>query len=177
MKKGSNMKKAAFFDRDGVLNKDINYLYRKEDLIWIPGAKQALRRCCELGYLICVVTNQSGIARGYFSEEDMHELHKHMSHELANADISTIHFYHCPHLPPPDGKTPPYNIVCSCRKPLPGLIIKAQEEHNLDLSNSFLVGDSPRDLQCAEDAGVSAAYLFKEENLYEFLQKNEVFRQ
>ena len=89
--------KAVFFDRDGVLNVDVDYLHRIEDLQWVDGAREALAYLCELGYKIFVVTNQSGVARGYYTVEDMNKLHAHMAAELGKAGAKVEKFYYCPH--------------------------------------------------------------------------------
>ena len=109
--------KAVFFDRDGVLNVDVDYLYRIEDLQWVDGAREALAYLCELGYKIFVVTNQSGVARGYYTVEDMNKLHAHMAFELGKAGAKVEKFYYCPHHK--EGKVAEYAIDCDCRKPKP----------------------------------------------------------
>jgi D-glycero-D-manno-heptose 1,7-bisphosphate phosphatase len=161
-------KKAVFFDRDGVLNKDKDYLYRIEELEWIEGAREAVAYLTHLGYCIFVVTNQSGIARGYYKEEDMQRLHEHMAREIAAAGGKITKFYYCPHLP--NGKVAKYAIECDCRKPKPGLLMQAMSEYNICKESSFLIGDKKRDIESAEAAGIRG-YLYENGNLLEFVKK------
>ena len=154
--------KAAFFDRDGVLNVDKSYLYKIEDLEWIDGAKEALAYLTQQGYTIFVVTNQSGIARGYYTVDDMNKLHEFMAQQVAAAGGKIEKFYYCPHLP--EGKIAEYAVECDCRKPKPGLILRAFEEYGIDKDAAFLIGDKPRDVESAEAAGIKG-YLFSGGNL------------
>ena len=147
-------KRAAFFDRDGTLNVDKGYLYRKEDFAWLEDAVDAIRACNEADALVIVVTNQSGVARGYYKEADIRALHDWMNDDLANYGAHIDGFYYCPHLP--DGTVEKYAVICDCRKPKPGLIKEACRDFPIDRSRSFLIGDSPRDLECAERAGVKS---------------------
>lgn len=160
--------KAAFFDRDGVLNVDKSYLYKIEDLEWIDGAKEALAYLTQQGYTIFVVTNQSGIARGYYSVDDMNKLHDFMAQQVAAAGGKIEKFYYCPHLP--EGKIAEYAVECDCRKPKPGLILRAFEEYDIDKDNAFLIGDKPRDVESAEAAGIKG-YLFSGGNLLNFVKE------
>ncbi len=159
--------KAVFFDRDGVLNVDVDYLYRIEDLVWVDGAREALAHLCKLGYKIFVVTNQSGVARGYYTIEDMNKLHAHMASELEKYGTKIEKFYYCPHHK--EGKVAEYAIECDCRKPKPGMIIQALAENDLDKEACFLIGDSKRDVEAAEAADIKG-YLFKNGNLLEFVK-------
>lgn len=161
------MRPAVFFDRDGVLNSDKGYLYRAEDFEWMPGAAEAVRYLNGRGYLVFVVTNQSGVARGYYSEEDVVRLHGWMNAELAKFGAHIDAFYYCPHLP--DGSVEAYRCACECRKPLPGLILQAFGEWNVDKDRSFLVGDRLSDVQAAEAAGISG-FTFPGGNLYDFIK-------
>lgn len=144
--------KAVFLDRDGTLNVDVAYLYEIEKFNWIPGAKEALKYLTEQGYTLFVVTNQSGVARGYFAEEKVHQLHAFIQSELAEIGVKIEKFYYCPHLP--DGPIPKYAIECDCRKPKPGMILQACHEYDIDKEKSFLVGDGKRDVEAAEAAGI-----------------------
>lgn len=144
--------KAVFLDRDGTLNVDVAYLYEIEKFKWIPGAKEALKYLTEQGYTLFVVTNQSGVARGYFPEERVHELHGFIQRELDEVGVKIEKFYYCPHLP--DGPIPKYAIECDCRKPKPGMILQACKEYDIDKEKSFLVGDGKRDVEAAEAAGI-----------------------
>lgn len=160
--------KAAFFDRDGVLNIDKSYLYKIEDLEWIDGAKDALAYLTEKGYTIFVVTNQSGIARGYYTVTDMEKLHEFMAQQVAAAGGKIEKFYYCPHLP--EGKVAEYAVECDCRKPKPGLILRAFAEYDIDKDAAFLIGDKPRDVESAEAAGIKGC-LFEGGNLLNFVKE------
>lgn len=160
--------KAAFFDRDGVLNVDKSYLYKIEDLEWIDGAKEALAYLTKKGYTIFVVTNQSGIARGYYTVADMEKLHSFMAQEIEAAGGRIEKFYYCPHLP--GGKVAEFAVECDCRKPKPGLILRAFEEYDIDKDKAFLIGDKPRDVESAEAAGIKGC-LFEGGNLLNFVKE------
>lgn len=160
--------KAAFFDRDGVLNIDKEYLHCIEELEWVDGAKEAVAYLTKEGYTVFVVTNQSGIARGYYKVEDMQRLHEHMAAEVAAAGGKITKFYYCPHLP--TGKVAQYAIECDCRKPKPGLLLQAMSEYHICKENSFLIGDKKRDLESAEAAGIRG-YLYENGNLLEFVKE------
>ena len=160
--------KAAFFDRDGVLNVDKSYLYKIEDLEWIDGAKEALAYLTQNGYTIFVVTNQSGIARGYYTVTDMEKLHEFMAQQVAAAGGKIEKFYYCPHLP--KGKVVEYAVECDCRKPKPGLILRAFAEYDIDKDAAFLIGDKPRDVESAEAAGIKGC-LFEGGNLLNFVKE------
>ena len=152
--------KAAFFDRDGVLNVDKSYLYKIEDLEWIDGAKEALAYLTQQGYTVFVVTNQSGIARGYYTVDDMNKLHNYMEQQVAAEGGKIEKFYYCPHLP--EGKIAEYAVECDCRKPKPGLILRSFEEYDIDKDAAFLIG--------AEAAGIKG-YLFSGGNLLNFVKE------
>lgn len=161
-------RKAVFFDRDGVLNIDKDYLHDIEELEWVEDAKEAVAFLTELGYTIFVVTNQSGIERGYYEVEDMIKLHEHMTKELAAAGGKVTKFYYCPHLP--SSKIKEYAVECDCRKPKPGLLLQAMNEYPIDKEASFLIGDKQRDLDSAQAAGIRG-YLYEGGNLLEFVKK------
>jgi D-glycero-D-manno-heptose 1,7-bisphosphate phosphatase len=157
-----------FLDRDGVLNVDHGYVHRWEDFDWIPGAKEAVRRFNAAGWLVIVITNQSGIGRGYYTEDEMHALHERMQAALAEAGARIDAFYYCPQHPeaaqeayrhpdPPD------------RKPNPGMLLKALAEWPVDRERSVMVGDKPADLEAALRAGVRGL-LFEGGNLDAFLR-------
>ncbi len=163
--------KAVFFDRDGVLNRDIAYLHRAEDLEWIPGAKKLVAALCQEGVRLFVVTNQSGVARGYFPEEDVRRLHDFMNAELKKSGGAITEFFYCPHLP--GAAVSVYDKDCDCRKPKPGMILRAMEKYDLAPEDCVLIGDSPRDIEAAEAAGVRG-FLFDEDNLYDFAKKRGI---
>jgi histidinol-phosphate phosphatase family protein len=134
---------AVFLDRDGTLMEDVDYCGDPRDVRVFAGAGEALRRLKSAGFRLIVVTNQSGIGRGYFTEETYRAVDAELRRQLG-ADLIDAS-YHCPHLPD-DG--------CACRKPSPQLVINAAREHRLDLTRSFLVGDKSSDVECGRAAGV-----------------------
>lgn len=139
--------KAAFFDRDGTINVDVNYLHRPEDLVFIDGMPEFIHKWNQWGYKVIVVTNQAGIARGMYSEEDMRALHRHMNERLAEWGAHVDAFYHCPH-------HPEFTGPCSCRKPEPGMFKKAIHDFDLDPSQCIMFGDKPWDVEAAQRCGV-----------------------
>ena len=135
---------AVFLDRDGTLIEERSYPSTREDVVVLPGVGQALQRLSAAGYLRIVLTNQSAVARGMLTEEELAELHEHMDRQLAVSGGSVDGIYYCPHHP--DGSAVGYNHRCACRKPGRGLLDLALLEHPVDLSASIFIGDSPRDL-------------------------------
>jgi D-glycero-D-manno-heptose 1,7-bisphosphate phosphatase len=162
---------AVFFDRDGVLNMDHGYTYRQQDFEWVPGAIQTIQYFNDLGYLVFVITNQSGIARGFYTEQDVHDLHAFINRELAKSGNHIDEFYYCPHHP--QGKMIQYSFSCDCRKPEPGMLIQALKKWDIDIQRSLMIGDKISDLQAAEAAGIKG-YLFDSANLYEFILKRVI---
>lgn len=160
--------KVVFLDRDGVLDVDKGYLYKTEDLQWIPGAKSAVALLCDLGYKVLVATNQSGIARGYYSLADMENLHRFMEQEFEHTGGRISHFYYCPHYK--DGCVTPYAVECQCRKPKPGMILQGLADFKADTRRSFMIGDNAKDVQAAEAAGIRG-FLFPGGNLLSFVWK------
>ncbi|HEX4635917.1 MAG TPA: HAD family hydrolase [Rhizomicrobium sp.] len=157
---------AVFFDRDGVLNRDIGYLHRPKDFEWLEGAKEAVRLCNEAGYLVFVVTNQAGVARGNYGEEDVHKLHAWMNSELALIGAHVDAFEYCPHHP--DGLEGPYRRACRRRKPEPGMLLDLLSQWPVDKDASFLIGNMQSDLDAAAGAGLTA-YLYRGGNLADFV--------
>ena len=157
------MRQAIFFDRDGVLNEEVGYLYEVERFKWIDGARDAIKLCNERGLLTVVVTNQSGIARGFYTAREVDNLHAYMQKSLAEVGAHIDAFYYCPHHP--EGKIPEFSIVCDCRKPKPGLILRACAELDINPAQSILFGDSKRDIEAAQAAGLRAGILFTGGNL------------
>jgi D-glycero-D-manno-heptose 1,7-bisphosphate phosphatase len=143
--------RAVFLDRDGVINVEKEYLHRIEEFELIPGAPEAVRLLKEAGYRVVVVTNQSGVARGYYPLEAVHLLHRHLDRELALRGTSVDAYYICPHHPVHGlGE---YGTECGCRKPLPGMLLKAAEDLSLDLNRSYLIGDKLSDIEAGRAAG------------------------
>ena len=158
----------CLLDRDGVLNIDKDYLHKAEEVEWIPGSREAIVWLNRQGFQVVVVTNQSGVARGYFTEDDVKKLHVWMADEVKKAGGEIAAFYYCPHLPGATVKQ--YDVDCSCRKPRPGMILQALADFNVQPDNAFLIGDSPRDVEAAEAAGVKG-YLYAGGSLLDLAQK------
>lgn len=143
--------KAVFLDRDGVINVEKGYLHQVADFEFLPGVPQALRLLKEAGFLLIVVTNQSGVARGYYSLEAVDKLHQHLQHELLAHGVAIDGFYICPHHP--DHGLGEYTVDCSCRKPLPGMLEQAVSDFSLDPAGSYLVGDKLSDTTAGRAVG------------------------
>ncbi len=148
------MNKAIFLDRDGTINEEVNYLKRPEDIKIIPNAIKALRLFKSLGFLNIIITNQSGVARGFISEDDLDKIHSELIHRLKEKDRNLIDdiFFSPFH---PEGIIEKYKIESEDRKPSIGLIRKAQSKHGIEIKESFFIGDSLTDMQCAENAGLT----------------------
>ena len=146
------MKKALFLDRDGVINKEKNYLYKIEDFEFIDGVFETCRYFLQNGYIIIIITNQAGIARGKYTEDDYKVLTDWMLKEFEKENIKISKVYHCPHHPDFSGE-------CECRKPNAGMILYAQKEFDIDLGQSILVGDKNSDIGAGINAGIKKNYL------------------
>ncbi len=138
---------AAFLDRDGVLNVDHGYAHRPDQLEWVAGAPEAIRLLNEAGYIVIVVTNQSGVARGLYSEAAVRQFHTHMQDALLAQGTHIDAFYYCPHHP--EGTVKELAVQCRCRKPGPGMLEQAAQEWPIDLGRSFLIGDRDNDIVAA----------------------------
>jgi len=166
------LRPALFLDRDGVLNDDRGFVHRWEDFHWIPGAREAIAAFNRAGWLVFVVTNQSGIGRGYYTEEAMHALHARMIEDLAESGGRIDAVYYCPQHPEAAVETyrhpdPPD------RKPNPGMILRALAEWPVDRERSVMVGDKPADLEAALRAGVRGL-LFPGGDLAKFLEAEAI---
>jgi len=144
------MNKAIFLDRDGTINVEKNYLYKSEDWEWIKGSLEAIKGFNLLGYLVIVVTNQAGVARGLYNCEDVECLHDYVSRLLKAAGAQIDDYYYCPH-------HPLYGEIrdCDCRKPKAGLLFKAQAERDIDLKSSYMIGDKASDILAGYGVGVT----------------------
>ncbi|MDE3058788.1 MAG: HAD family hydrolase [Bacteroidota bacterium] len=142
---------AVFVDRDGTVNKDVDFLVSPNQLQIIPRSDSAIRELNNLGVKVFIVTNQSGIARGFLTEETVAEIHRELSSQLRSAGAYIDAYYYCPHLPGVDD--PRYNVECECRKPKPGMLLQAAREHNVDLRQSFVIGDRCRDVDMGKNVG------------------------
>lgn len=142
------LKKAVFLDRDGTINKDKGYVYQIEEFEILPGVIKGLRLLQDVGYLLILVTNQSGIARGYYTEQDFQILTAWMMERFKTMGIQIAEVYYCPHLP--NAPIPMYRKICRCRKPGTGLYERAVKEFHIDLSKSYAIGDKIRDCSICE---------------------------
>lgn len=147
---------AVFLDRDGVINSDTGYVSQWSEFVFLPGAIEAMQRLSRAGYALIVVTNQSGIARGYYSERDFATLTQHMRHDLSHQGVSIAGVYYCPHHV--DGVSADYRKACSCRKPAPGLLLRAIDDHNIDAKRSAIVGDKASDMEAGSNAGITRRF-------------------
>jgi len=151
--------KAAFLDRDGVINVDTGYVYRWEEFEFISGYLEALKVLQENGYLLFIVTNQSGIARGKYTIKEYEFLTDAMVNHLSINGINITEVYYCPHL---EGSLiKKYNVACDCRKPKPGMLVRAATEWGINLGESILIGDKASDIEAAKLAGIGKAYKIK----------------
>lgn len=144
------MRKAIFLDRDGTINVEKHYLHEIEDFEFLSGVQEGLRLLQQAGYLLIIVTNQSGIGRGYYTEKDFMLLNEWMLCRLKEQDISISNVYYCPHLP--DAQVEQYRITCNCRKPALGMYELAVKEFDIDLDESWAIGDKIRDCAICESS-------------------------
>ena len=158
---------AVFFDRDGVLNVDKAYVYRIEDFGWIAGAREAIKLCNDRGYLAFVVTNQSGVARGYYGVDDINRLHDWMSRELAKVGAHIEEFQYCPYHE--EGTVEEFRRASDRRKPAPGMILDCLKTWPVRKESSLLIGDNPRDVEAAVAAGIPG-HLFEGGDLLTFVR-------
>jgi D-glycero-D-manno-heptose 1,7-bisphosphate phosphatase len=144
--------KTIFLDRDGVINQEKNYLYKIGDFIFIDGIFDACKYFHNLGFRIIIITNQSGIQRGYFTETDYLNLTHWMLDEFKKNNIEILDVFHCPHGP---------NSLCECRKPMSGMFIKAKEKYNINMNKSWAIGDKEDDIIAAKNAGIHNTVLVR----------------
>ncbi|MBT3362716.1 MAG: D-glycero-beta-D-manno-heptose 1,7-bisphosphate 7-phosphatase [Chloroflexi bacterium] len=149
------MNKAVFLDRDGTMAEDVNYCSRPEDFELFPSTAQAIKLFSDMGFKVIVVTNQSGIARGYFTQDTLTEIHSKMTRELAKEGVRLDAIYYCPHHPDDN---------CECRKPKPKLILQAAKDFDLDLARSYMVGDFQSDIALGKAAGCKTMLIAKEKS-------------
>ena len=162
----TNKQKAVFLDRDGTINKYVGFLRNIDDFELIEGVAEAIKLINQSGYLAIVVTNQPVIARGEVTWEELNDIHKKMATLLGKEGAYVDGIYICPHHPDKgfEGERQEYKIDCDCRKPKPGLLLQAAKDFNIDLSESYMIGDSHRDVEAGENAGVKKSILIKENN-------------
>ena len=159
-----NRQKAIFLDRDGTINKYVGFLRNIGDFELIEGVSEAIKLINQSGYLAIVVTNQPVIARGEVSWDELNEIHKKMATLLGKDGAYIDGLYICPHHPDKGfvGERPEYKIDCECRKPKPGLLLQAAKDFNIDLKESYMIGDSHRDVEAGENAGLKKSVKVEE---------------
>ncbi len=156
--------KAVFLDRDGVINDgSLYYTYRPVDFRLNNGVCEGLKLLQDAGYLLIVITNQGGVAKGQYTEDDINATHAYMQELLAESNVRVTGIYYCPH----HSDISP----CSCRKPSPGMLLSAIADFGIDPSQSFMIGDSKRDIEAAEAAGVTGIKISKNENILPYCQQ------
>ena len=144
--------KTIFLDRDGVINKEVNYLHKIDDFEFINGVFDTCLYFQNLGYEIIIITNQSGISRGYYSESDYQKLTLWMINQFKKSNIEILDIFHCPHGP---------DSICNCRKPMPGMFLKAKTKHNIDMEKSWMIGDKEVDVIAANASGIHNTILVR----------------
>ena len=169
----TNKQKAIFLDRDGTINKYVGFLRNIDDFELIEGVAEAIKLINQSGYLAIVVTNQPVIARGEVSWEELNEIHEKMATLLGKEGAYVDGIYICPHHPDKgfEGERPEYKIDCDCRKPKPGLLLQAAKDFNIELSESYMIGDSHRDVEAGENAGVKKSIRVEENCEYSLVNK------
>lgn len=145
--------RTVFLDRDGTINVEKNYLFRKEDFEFIDSVPQAIARLKQNGYQVIVVSNQAGVARGYYTEEDVQKLHYYINEELRKWNAFIDAFYYCPHHP--EAGIGKYKVECQCRKPQIGLFQKACKDFSVDKNHSWMIGDNRGDIEAGKQFGLS----------------------
>lgn len=160
-----NKQKAIFLDRDGTINKYVGFLRKIDEFELLPGVEEAIKKINESGYLAIVVTNQPVIARGEVTVEELNEIHKKLETELGYEGAYIDGLYYCPHHPHKgyEGEIPELKIDCECRKPKPGMLLKAAEDFNIDLSQSWMIGDGENDVKAGKAAGCKTALIGQED--------------
>jgi len=154
-------KKAVFLDRDGVINKEKNFVTSWEEFEFIDGIFENIKKLNKAGFLVIVVTNQSGISRGFYTEETLKEIHDKMIKIMENNGAHIDDIFYCPH----------YDDNCSCRKPNPGMILEAAKKYNIDLSKSWVVGDSERDIEAGRRAGCKTILVKVNTNIKDVVER------
>lgn len=150
------MNKAILLDRDGTINVDHGYVYKRAQLDIIPGVTEALKLFQEMDFILIVITNQSGIGRGYYTLKDAEAFNEHLQTELNKYNIKIAHFYICPHSPDED---------CTCRKPSPYMVDQAIQEYNIDVKRSYMFGDKESDIVCGERANIQSYMVKNQQSL------------
>ncbi len=152
----SSSKRAVFLDRDGVICYDVHYMSSPDQFRLMPGVGEGIRKLNEAGFLVIVVTNQSGLRRGLITEENLKKIHERMIRELSSYGARIDDIYVCPCLPEED---------CDCRKPKPGMILEAAKKHNIELSSSYMIGDKQIDADAGKAAGCKTILITEDPSL------------
>lgn len=165
----ANKQKAVFIDRDGTINRYVGFLTNIDDFELLDGAAEAIKKINESGYLAIVVTNQPVIARGEVSIEELDMIHNKLETLLGDKGAYIDALYYCPHHPDKGfaGERAEYKIVCDCRKPKPGMLIEAADDYNIDLRQSWMIGDGINDVEAGKAAGCRTAYIYTDEKMDE----------
>ena len=158
--------KAIFLDRDGVINKEVNYLRKIDQIEFIDGVFDSFRYFLKLSYEIVIITNQSGIAKGYLSHNDFQNISAWMLDQFSDKNIKILDIIYCPHNPESN---------CQCRKPMPGMFLEAQNRYNIDMSKSWMIGDKETDIKAANNAGVGHTILVKSGHKVDSKNTNATF--
>ena len=158
--------KTIFLDRDGVINKEVNYLHKIKDFEFINGVFEACLQYQELNYQIIIISNQSGISRGLYSEEDYQILDDWMINKFKSEGVKILNSFYCLHLP---------EYKCNCRKPSPGMLIEANRIHNIDFTKSWMIGDKETDIQAANAAGINKTILVRSGHYIDEYNSNSLF--
>jgi len=148
------MKKTVFLDRDGTINVDVHYLHKIEDFSFEKGVETTLKKLYDRGYDLIVLTNQSGIARGYFKEDDVIKLHEYIQEKAVEAGFSFKKFYYCPHHE--KGSVEEYSKKCNCRKPETGMADRAASDFDIDFKASYMIGDKEADINLGKNCGMKS---------------------
>lgn len=151
--------KVAFLDRDGVINKEVNYLHRIDEFQYTPNCIEGLKKLQNLGYQFIVITNQAGIARGYYTERDYHSLTGWYINDLKHKGIEILDVFYCPHHP--EGIVERYSVICNCRKPQYGLLTVSSEKYSIDMNLSILIGDKKSDVVAGSSFGLTNNFLVR----------------
>jgi D-glycero-D-manno-heptose 1,7-bisphosphate phosphatase len=158
--------KTIFLDRDGVINKEVNYLHKIDSFEFIEGVFDACLYFQQLDYKIIIISNQSGIARGYYTERDLQILTQWMLGKFLDKDIKILDIFYCPHSP---------ESLCECRKPKPGMFLEAKDKHDIDMECSWMIGDNEIDIQAANAAGIFNTILVRSGHLVDESNSNSKF--